>query len=803
MIVFIAFINASLFYSVPAVLAQVSQAPLNPAFLEYMQKLSSLPIQEKMADEYALGAIPPPLDLSHLKGLRLYQFEKLVGAPASYDLRTLGKVTPVKDQGNCGSCWSFATYGSLESNLLPLEAWDFSENNLKNTHGFDWGHCAGGNAVISTAYLARGSGPISEADDPYNPYSDISPPGLSPRKQLQEVLIIPDRGGPLDNENIKQAIMAYGALYTHMYWNSAYYNSTYKTYYYGDYTNINHAVAIVGWDDNFVKSKFWSTPPGNGAFIVKNSWGTAFGEEGYFYISYYDTWIGSSNYMFNNAEAAADFDRVYQYDPLGWINSLGYTGSDTAWFANIFTAIGTGDDVSAVSFYTASPDSPYEIYVYINTTSGPTSGSLAGSKSGTIASPGYHTISLDSPISLTSGQKFSAVVKLTTPDYDFPVPFEAPYSNYSSKATANPGESYISSNGTSWLDITSINWCLECNVCLKALGRQDLVPPVISLSRATLSPSCYQGQNPPNESFEIWNSGGQTLSYSISGNVAWLSSSPASGTSTGEHDVITVNYSTSTLSPGEYQATITITAAGATNSPQTIQVNLKVLPSIVLKSPGDGTICDSCSLTNTYQPSFTWTPNVTFTKYSILFSTSETDFETPGILIAKATIPGSKNTWTPALAVWKKIMTSSNNSGAIRNIYWKVTGTMPGRTTAESESRSIRIGAPVGVTIRSPAEGATLPSGTRPTFVFDTNGNTKFRLEISSLSDFTDPKKMKAFLYTVGDPNVVVTLQKTLSGLQWNGVKKLIGSGTGYFRIKAYDGIKRETISPIRWFTIE
>jgi C1A family cysteine protease len=91
-----------------------------------------------------------------------------------------------------------------------LEAWDFSENNLKNTHGFDWLPCGGGNHLMSMAYLSRWSGPVEEHDDPYDPRSSISPPNLSPQKHMQEMLIIPARSGPLDNENIKQTIVSYG-----------------------------------------------------------------------------------------------------------------------------------------------------------------------------------------------------------------------------------------------------------------------------------------------------------------------------------------------------------------------------------------------------------------------------------------------------------------------------------------------------------------------------------------------------------------------------------------------------------------
>jgi len=104
------------------------------------------------------------------------------------------------------------------------------------------------------------------------------------------------------------------------------------------------------------------------------------------------------------------------------------------------------------------------------------------------------------------------------------------------------------------------------------------VEPQISVTPTSLTNSCQEGNNASSQSFEVWNSGDGTLSYSISDNATWLSCSPISGTSTGEQDTITVNYSTSGLSDGNYSAEITISDPNASNSPQTIQVNLTVIP---------------------------------------------------------------------------------------------------------------------------------------------------------------------------------------------------------------------------------
>jgi C1A family cysteine protease len=501
---------AFLFFSSPAVFGEELpvMAPPNPAFLQYMSVARPLGVQNVTPDGHGLGYIPSPIDRSYLAGQSVFPERPLGTLPSSYDLRDHGKVSPVKNQLQCGDCWAFATMASLESNLLAVESWDFSENNLKNTHGFDWGACDGGNGDMSTAYLARWddasyqAGPVLEAADPYNQYPPYtSPAGLSEQKHVQEVLMLPPRTAWSDNDNIKQALMDYGGVWTSYYASGSYSDKscpigTCRTYYYSGSAFSNHAVTIVGWDDTFPSTSFTPNAPGNGAFIIKNSWGTGWGVNGgYFYISYYDSNLGyDGSYVFNGAEPVTKYSRVYQYDPLGALNYLGWLNSTTGWFANVFTAAAS-EDLAAVSFYTYDVNASYFVYVYTNVASLPTSGSPAAgaTTTGSFPIPGYHTVTLNSPVSLTAGQKFSVVVEVTNSTSEYSTPMERPFDGYSSGATASAGQSYVSSSGSSWTDLTA--FYANTNVCLKAFTTSDATPPPAPISLSA-TPATWTNTNP-------------------------------------------------------------------------------------------------------------------------------------------------------------------------------------------------------------------------------------------------------------------------------------------------------------------
>jgi C1A family cysteine protease len=390
---------------------------------------------------------------------------------ASFDLRSVGKVSSVKDQNPWGACWTFAAFASAESCLLPGESNDFSEDNMVLNSGFDnapeGAYDHGGNSSKATAYLVRWSGPVTEAQDAYG--DGYTPPGLSPVKHTQEVLYVPGSAGGAGTDAIKGALTTYGAVATSLYWDDAYYNGSTSAFYYGGSEFSNHAVTIVGWNDNYAASNFLSTPPGNGAWLVKNSWGAGWGLDGYFWASYYDSNCGTDNVfnaVYNGLQPTSNYSAVYYWDPLGRTGSIGFSKT-TAWAANVFTA-GSSQPIAAVGFFTPVPGTTYTVYA------GNSLGSLAAKGSGSITTAGYHTVPFSSPYPVSPGATFVVAVRLTTPGTNYPIACEYSVPGVSSSASASPGQSYISGDGTAWDDLTTMD--STANACVKAYAQGSVTP---------------------------------------------------------------------------------------------------------------------------------------------------------------------------------------------------------------------------------------------------------------------------------------------------------------------------------------
>ena len=450
-------------------------APINPAFERFISRRQSRSLRERPnAGGYATGLIPSPIKpMVHKKDA--HESRRVSSYVPKYDMRyhegNNGQIesllTPVRDQGNCGSCWAFATFGMLEAQLKKdygqYDAMnDYSENNIMHRHGFGGDPCGGGNILKATAYLSRYDGAVSEWDDPYDNSGYCT--NCQPERYVDNVVFMPVRSETFDIRYIKEAIIDHGALYTHIYWDATYFNSHSNTYYYNGDEDSDHAVVIVGWDDNHVVPG----APGNGAFIVRNSWGEGFGENGYFYVSYYDTVIAFQALAYSDDRPEFNFDTVYYHDDLGMTTSVGY-GETTGWGGNWFVPDEDGQ-IAAVGFYAPYPMA-YEIKIYNHFSDGRFSHQLNTTKHGSVNALGWYTVQLDRPVSISKNDGFGVVVKFNTPNYDYPIPVEMPLDFYAPFATANAGESYISLDGVDFVDAT--DYFTNTNVCIKAFVRSS------------------------------------------------------------------------------------------------------------------------------------------------------------------------------------------------------------------------------------------------------------------------------------------------------------------------------------------
>jgi C1A family cysteine protease len=437
----------------------ISEAPLDPVFREQVASGGGV-TQSPIGVQRGSVAGRPSLSAADL--------------PTTYSLRELDLLTDVRDQGEYNTCWAFSTLASLESRLLiDGGTWDLSEDNLVTRSGFGpfagGPYAAGGTYQMSSAYLARWAGPVVEAADPY--LSTTRKPISPVTQHVQGIVLLPHRRNASDNDALKRAVMAHGAVATQMYYTSVggVYNAATHAFCYTGSADANHGAAIVGWDDSYSADNFTTAPAGDGDFLVRNSWGVDWGDEGYVWVSYYDSVLARTgdSMAISRIDPIGTYTRSYGYDKLGWTDSIGLRNtadSGVARFANHFTAKAS-EKVAAVAFYAIAPNAAYKVYA------GHALGKLTLRTSGTVAAAGYCTVPLRTRMYVAKGKDFVVAVRLDVPATKYPVPLEAPLAGYAA-TTASGGQSYLRIGGA-WRDLTKADpGYSDANVCLKAFTQK-------------------------------------------------------------------------------------------------------------------------------------------------------------------------------------------------------------------------------------------------------------------------------------------------------------------------------------------
>lgn len=351
---------------------------------------------------------------------------------------------------------------------------------------------AGGTWMDSVSAYARGSGPVYDADYPY------ATGGWDESHRYNAEFRVTDCSAidytAENRAKIKRAIMEFGSVKTSYYNHNWYYNLTENgsAYYNPDTENkgTNHDVTIVGWDDNYSVENFKADyrPNGNGAWLVKGSWGDNYHlKDGYFRMSYEESEITTVSYY--DADVKSIYDNTYQYDGIGSYSSLRYMGRSTMYGANVFTARGH-ELLNRVGFYSKGAVL-YTVYIYkLNSaTDKPTDGELVSTVSGAEKYYGYHSVQLTSPVEVNTGDVFSAVLKIEVSSDDASIMTEGTMYDTSFREY----ESYLSSDGKNWDTVAPDKGYFKTagNVCLKVMS-SDVKGCMHSYSETVTEPTCTE-----------------------------------------------------------------------------------------------------------------------------------------------------------------------------------------------------------------------------------------------------------------------------------------------------------------------
>ena len=366
-----------------------------------------------------------------------------------------------RDQNPYGICWTFSVLAACEASMirngLATGSIDLSERHLAyyfynkgNTTDAKGGTTGdyneavmagknyltqGGNTLLTMWHLVSWCGPVAEEKAPYSGLatdSSVDVNGLlgaanstgaayeEDACHIQNAFLI-NMGTAADTQKkqeMKKLIMQYGALGMSYYssTSSQYDDPVHDSYYNPGITGTNHAVAVIGWDDTFPKENFAQQAPGDGAWLIRNSWGdekAGCAQNGNFWLSYYDASINTGSttryaYVFD-AQAADNYDNICQYDGDAGMSVITTTGETKA--SNLFRVTAKGGEIlRAVGIGIGQTDTDCTLTVYKNPEMGdPQSGTLLLTQNVHLTYPGYHTIPLTEALSFEEGDRYAVV----------------------------------------------------------------------------------------------------------------------------------------------------------------------------------------------------------------------------------------------------------------------------------------------------------------------------------------------------------------------------------------------------------
>lgn len=379
--------------------------------------------------------------------------------PAKYTNHPYLTKAPV-NQGSWGLCWAFASTAAMEANIvkgiqssastfpgLTVTAAnvDLSERFLgwfsHNTFTTDKTNIAygdgkklntpakaykGGNETQIAYALATGSGPELEASAPYDITSAMKGVGEGIRNFSVAKLRDLNRMDKYDYSDtnvktVKAMVKNYGAATVTYGSINKYYktDSNGATNLYSGIRGSSHMVAIVGWDDSYSASNFLIQPKGNGAWLCRNSWGSTWGKDGYFWMSYYQPTYTIASFDMQSADA---YGKAYYYvrdSSRTFINGGDRQGNvinyNATTAANIFKA-GGDESLTSVGVQVEHNGLGAEVTIYTSDSamSSPTDGDKVITKNvADLGLVGFHTIDLGTAVSLKEGQYFSVIVRLS------------------------------------------------------------------------------------------------------------------------------------------------------------------------------------------------------------------------------------------------------------------------------------------------------------------------------------------------------------------------------------------------------